>query len=197
MKRMGITVPQIIIMILIAALLLAFAWREENWIMPVRLILAGAAILILAVAIAGIIAWMQYNAAVVEEQRQRAYSYSERVRLVMELAHLNPEQLAAMGKFQQVVQISGGDADVTPIPAWPLMGGGWTTKAFIERLIGLGDAVNLPAIRDLAESDRDQAKEVYADFIQRGWVSPARGNQPARWLDRQAAINQIFGGSNA
>lgn len=195
MKRMGVTIPQIILLVLLAVGLLTVVWRQEDWPISIRLTLAFGAVVLLAVAIAAITAWAQYNAAVVEEKRQQAYSCSERVRLVMELRHLNAEQLAVLGQYQQVVQLAGGDADITPIPAWSLIGGGWTTKAFIERLAGLGNENYLPAIRDLDEQDREQAREVIADFVTRGWVSPARGNQPARWIDRAAAEQQIFGGN--
>lgn len=196
MKRMGVTIPQIILLILLAVGLLVIVWRQEDWIMPVRLTLAFGAIMLLAVAIVAIVAWAEYNAAVIDEQRQRAWACSERVRLVMELANLNPEQIAALGQYAPVVELAGGNSDYTPIPMWRVMGsaGDTVSIAFIQRLIEMGDEVSLPAMRSLPETDYAQYKLVMGDFVQRGWVSPARGNQPARWLDRQGAINQIFGG---
>ncbi len=195
MKRMGITIPQIILLVLLVVALLVIVWRQDDWPMMIRLTLAFGAIALMAVAIVAIIAWMQYNAAVIDEQRQRAWACSERVRLVMELRYLNADQLAALGKYAQVVEIAGGDADVTPIPVWRMMGGETVAVEFLRRLIGMGDATYLPAIRDLDDADVAQAREVIADFVTRGWVSPARGNQPARWINRAGAINQIFGGN--
>ena len=184
----------LIILIMAALICAVIAWRQTDWMMEVRLLLVLAAVVFLALAIAAALAWMQLNAAIIEEQRQRAYACSERVRLVMELRYLNPEQLAALGKYTQVIETLSHDADVTPIPCWPLMGGGKTTKAFIQRFIGMGDERDLPAIRALDDDDVDQARQVIADFVQRGWVRPARGNQPAQWISRDSAINQIFGG---
>lgn len=193
---MGITVPQIILLVLVAALLMVMVWRQEDWAMPVRLTIAGAAILLLAVAIVAIVAWAQYNAAVIDEQRQRAWACSERVRLVMELANLNPEQLAALGQYAPIVELAGGESVHEPIQLWRIMGGSGETVpvAFIRRLMEMGSETALPAMRAMPETDYQHYRLVIGDFIQRGWLSPARGNQPARWLNRAEAINQIFGG---
>lgn len=189
-----ITLAYVVLLALVATLFLTTAMIQENWRIEIRLGLAGMAFFIYAVVIVALAMWIQWAWSLIEEKRAETAANTPQVHLVRELAKCNPEQLAVLGKFQQVVQLAGGDADITPIPAWPLMGGGWTTKAFIERLIGLGNANYLPAIRDLEERDVEQAKEVIADFVTRGWVMPARGNQPARWLNRPAAEQQIFGG---
>lgn len=196
MRRMGVTVPQIILLILAAALLMVMVWRQEDWSMPIRFTVAGAAILLLAVAIVAIVAWAQYNAAVIDEQRQRAWACSERVRLVMELAHLNPEQLAALGQYAPIVELAGGESVHEPIQLWRIMGGSGETVpvAFIRRLMDAGSETSLPAMRAMPEADYANYRLTIGDFIQRGWLSPARGNRPACWIDRNSAVAQIFGG---
>lgn len=184
-----VTLEQIVLLALVGTLALSAAMVQENWRMEIRLALAGFALFVFAVTITALIVWIQFAWGEVFEGNPQ-------IRLLNALAKLNDSQLAALGQYQQVVQIAQGDADVIPIPYWPLMGGGKTTKAFIERLIGQGDANFMPSIRDLDDGDREEARQVFADFIQRGWLSPARGNRPACWIDRNSAIAQIFGGNN-
>jgi hypothetical protein len=182
-----VTLEQIILIALVGTLALSAAMIQEDWRIEIRLALAGFALFVFAVTITALIVWIQWAWG-------EAFEGSEKIRMINALAKLNDNQLAALGQYQQVVQIAQGDADVIPIPYWPLMGGGKTTKAFIQRLIEAGDANYLPSIRDLDDGDRDEARQVYADFIQRAWVKPAVGNQPTKWLNRAEAINQIFGG---
>lgn len=191
-----VTLEQIVLLALVGTLALSAAMVQENWRMEIRLALAGFALFVFAVTITALIVWIQWAWTAVEERRAEIAANTPQARLAFELSRCSPEQLAVMGKFSQVIQLADVDADVTPIPYWPLIGGGQTTKAFIERLIGQGDANFMPSIRDLDDADREEARQVFADFIQRGWLTPARGNRPACWLNRAEAINQIFGGNN-
>jgi hypothetical protein len=192
-KRKVVSVAEIIILILIALAFAVVAWRQNDWQIEIRFILMAGAIIFLAVAIMAIIIWMRYGDAVVEEQRQKAYSCSERVRLVMELAHLNAEQIAALGQYAPVVELAGGGGSHAPIQVWRLIGGGTTTIEFIRRYIEMGDDVNLCAIRDVADSDRETVRQIIADFVQRGFCRPPRGNLPAQWIDKAGAMVQLFG----
>lgn len=191
-KRKVVSVGEIVLLILLALAFAVVAWRQEDWQIEIRLILMFGAIIFLAVSIVAILIWVQYNAALVDEQRQRAYACSERVRLVMELGKLSPEQIAALGQYAPVVELAGGGGSHAPIQMWRLIGGETASLEFIRRYIEMGDDVSLCAIRDVADSDRDQARQVIGDFIQRGWIRPAVGNRPARWINRAEAMGQLF-----
>lgn len=186
-------IPQVILLVLLAVGLLALVWRQEDWALEIRFTLAFAALIFLSVAIVAIVMWMQYNSALVAIKLAEAAAITPQARLVMEIGKLNDAQLSALGKYSAIIEMDEQEG-VTPILYWPLMGGGRTTKAFIQRIVDMGDAVSLPAIRNLDDADTVEAQALFADFTARGWTQAARGNQPTRWVNRQAAINRIFGG---
>lgn len=183
---------EIIILILLALALAVVAWRNEDWNLGVRILLMLGAILFLALAIVASISWIQYNAAIVDEQRQRAAALSERVRFAMELGHLAPEQLAALGKYAPAYEVISGEGG--PVYLWRCIGGELISRTFIRRYINQGTETELYPVRNLDREERQQAMDLIADWHQRGWCALPAGNQPAKWTHRAEALQQIFGG---
>ena len=184
-KQKGVTVGEIVLLILLALALAVVAWRNEDWNEGVRMILMFGAIIFLALSIMAIILWMQYNQTVTA-------ALSERVRYAMELRHLSPEQLAAIGKYVPAYEVISGTQG--PVYLWRCMGGGLVTRTFIRSYIAQGSDAELYPVRNLGREEREEAMLLIEDWAQRGWCTLPAGNQPGKWINRTDAIRQIFGG---
>lgn len=182
---------EVIILILLALGLAVIAWRQEDWNSGVRILIMFGSILFLSLAIVAAVVWIEFNMAVVAEQRQRAAACSERVRYAIELKNLSPEQLAAIGKFVPATEIISGTQG--RIELWRCVNGGLIPNSFIRRYINRGDDNFLYPVRNLTDEDRETANLFIADIVQRGWASAASGSRPARWIEKDEAILQIFG----
>jgi hypothetical protein len=191
-KRRGVGLAEIIICILIALGFVVLAWRNEEMDMVLRFIFVFVAIVFLAIAIVGAVMWVQYNQALIDEQRQYAYSRSERVRLASELARMNADQLDAFLKYNvtayEIISGTGG-----PLMLWRCIGGGFIDRPFLEKYLNMGDDRNLYPVRNLDKTEQEKAMRFIVDASQRDWVRMPAGNQPAQWTNKAEALFQIFG----
>lgn len=123
----------------------------------------------------------------------RARALTERVRLAETISRMTPEQLRFIGQssgatLEWIIGIQGVDlVEALPMEIRTQWGGIPVDffREFVDRSIG--DFT--PPVRTWGEGtrERDHAQALVALLMSYGWVSPAAGNNPARWTNRQAA----------
>lgn len=127
-----------------------------------------------------------------------ARTFSERVRLAETVSRMSPEQLKFVGQasgatLEFIVGIdSAGQAEALPMEIRTQWGN--IPVKFIRIFIDRSTDGYTPPIRIWGEGtrERDHAQALVALFTSYGWVSPAVGNNSARWLNREAA-EQLLG----
>lgn len=120
---------------------------------------------------------------------QRASATTERVKLLEAWSRLTPEQAAAFGatSINLAWVISGLDGEVIPFVL--RVPGGEISVSFLETFIVDSDEEYLIPIRRYGEGtrEREYATLLTNTFVGNGWAEPARGNLPARWINKPAA----------
>ena len=160
---------------------------------------ALALLVLLAIAAAGAtgLNWAVYTAALRWRDINEARSAAEielaeaRITLVRYLANLDSDQVEAFRMFRATIGVIPG---VNTAPMYRLELAGRSIEwDFLTEWIEAGTQTHLPEVRRWSEgsSKREQAVTLTNFMTANRFAAPAAGNQPATWIDRDAAMNAI------
>lgn len=193
--RKGVQLADFVILILLALALAVIAWRAEE-LKDVRFLFVLGALFFLAAAIVIGIQLIQQNAANTYKLRKEAEASTPAVLVMQYAVRLQPWQASALEQLGPGLIAAIPDGYESP-QIYRLQNGNSTTLDFIRRVVDFtGDEVL--TIRDIKPEDRAEARELVNDFIRQGWVKAARGQNAAKWINKQAAIAALneIGGNN-
>lgn len=122
----------------------------------------------------------------------RARALTERVRLVETVSRMTPEQLAFIGRatpatLEYMIGFAGDEVEVLPMELRTQWGN--IPVDFLRAFVDGSTNGYTPPIRTWGEGtrERDHAIATVALFTSYGWLSPAVGNNSARWINQPAA----------
>lgn len=184
---------------LVAILCLTLAWVEDIWPQQqtaasafLRFALFGAGFWLLFLAIvaaANLLTWHAGNRLL---EIRRALAISERTRMLDLVKTMSDAQLAFIGQagpaaIEYIVGVQGDD--YTPLAFEIRTQWGPVPVAFVRDFLSGSVGDYTPPVRTWNEGsrERDYATRLVALFTSFGWLAPATGNMPARWLNREAA----------
>lgn len=181
-----------IILILLALLCAVVAWKQEQWGDVVRICFMLAGVIFLVMAIFAAVLWIEYKIAIVQEARNRAGQWSERVALLNQIGQMNDSQLALVNNYVPVLELIAGDGG--PAIYLRVGQGELVPRVFLEKYINLGTQSEFYPIRNLtSKNEQGWAMQFISYAVMMGWAQNPAGNQPAKWLDYNRAINSIWG----
>lgn len=161
------------------------------------LIAGGMGVIFFSAGLVSLINWIFYAYSMRARDIEQGRVAGE-VSLVMarttflrEYRMLTEDQLHMLGKYQAVVGVIPGEPD-GPIYQLQLPGGNVEWE-FLEVFLQESKGDKLAEVRQWSENSwrRKAAEILTAHFVTGGWAAPARGNQPATWLNKEGAMKAI------
>lgn len=169
-------------------------WPREAgmFLTLLRALLVISGLWLLAMALIAGVNLVAYDAGRRMVEINRARAITERVKLVETVSHMTSDQLAFIGRAQPatlefIIGFEGDTVDAIPMELRTQWGN--IPVNFIRDFVDQSTDGYTPPIRIWGEGTRERtnATALVALFTSYGWVSPAVGNNSAKWINREAA----------
>lgn len=181
-----------IILILLALICSVVAWKEEQWGDVIRICFMLAGVIFLVMAIFAAVLWIEYKIAIVQEARNKAGMYSERVALLDKISQLNESQIAVINNYVPVLEMIAGSNG--PLEYLRVGQGELVPFPFVEKYINLGTVDEFYPVRNLSsKNEQAWAMQFISYAVMMGWAQNPAGNQPAKWVDYNRAVTSLWG----
>jgi hypothetical protein len=189
-----------IVLFLAAALCVLVAKFQDRWADSLRISLVVLGCVLGLFGVVTLFNWIAYMMAVrlheINQARQADpvfYIIERRLQLVQNVANLPPEYIKALSSMVfPIYEFIGGTTG--PIPALRVENGN-VPYWFVQKFWELSTMTHLVPVRTWSAEtkERQWAEDLTRYLISFGLANPAAGNQPASWVNKEAANTWLFG----
>lgn len=154
---------------------------------PVSLLPGLTSAIMTIAALVNCLDWMLWKVTQRVRALYEARSMTEQVQVIRAMAVLNSEQIRLLESSTPVIGVLAG----APSPVRFLrIGGIELTFQFIEEFLRLGDDAYLCPVSTWSEGSkhREHAQVLTNYMLTMGFADNAKGNRPARWINKPGAL---------